>query len=250
MIDTHCHIDLYPNPSNITLQSEHNKIITILVTNLPSSFERAYPYVQGLRYTRLALGLHPLVAYQHSKEKKMFEKFVNKTSYIGEVGIDLSAAGMSTKELQIESFRFVLKSLRNKSKFMTIHSRKAESLVIDILEEEYSYPVVFHWYSGTLNNLNRALLLGHYFSINPAMLYSKHGIKVIERLPPDRVLTETDGPYVKIGKRTAYPKDVFLVKNYLSEVWQINKCDTSKIIKNNFYKLINPLKSPQPDTPR
>jgi len=242
MIDTHCHIDLYPNPSNLILQTERDKIITILVTNLPSSFEIAYSHVKGLRYVRLALGLHPLVACNHNKEKKLFEKFIKQTSYIGEVGLDFSNAGILTKKIQIESFKFVLEIIRNMKKFMTIHSRKAESVILDILEEENRSPVVFHWYSGPLNLIDRALSLGHYFSINPAMINTKHGRKIIERLSFDRVLTETDGPFVKMEKCTAYPKDVSLVENYLSKIWQMNKCDTSNNIKNNFYKLINPLK--------
>lgn len=136
----------------------------------------------------------------------------------------------------------MLKAIQNKPKFMSIHSRKAESEVLDGLEEENRSPVVFHWYSGPLDLIDRVLSLGHYFSINPAMINTTHGRKIIDRLPFDRVLTETDGPFVKMEKRTAYPKDVSLVENYLSEIWQMNKFDTSKNIKNNFHKLINPLK--------
>ncbi|MBE3084708.1 MAG: TatD family hydrolase, partial [Bacteroidetes bacterium] len=157
MIDTHCHIDLYPNPSKLILQTERDRIITILVTNLPSSFEIAYPHVKGFRYIRLALGLHPLFAHEYSVEKRLFEKYVDQTSYIGEVGLDFSSAGISTKEIQIESFKFVLKAIRNKPKFMSIHSRKAESEVLDGLEEENRSPVVFHWYSGPLKTLDRAI---------------------------------------------------------------------------------------------
>lgn len=242
MIDTHCHIDLYPNPSKLILQTERDRIITILVTNLPSSFEIAYSHVKGFRYIRLALGLHPLFAHEYSVEKRLFEKYVDQTSYIGEVGLDFSSAGISTKEIQIESFKFVLKAIRNKPKFMSIHSRKAESEVLDGLEEENRSPVVFHWYSGPLKTLDRAISLGHYFSFNPAMIKSKNGIKIIERIPPERVLTETDGPFVKIGNRTVFPKDVSFVEEYLSVIWKMNKYDTSKNIKNNFYKLINPLR--------
>lgn len=41
----------------------------------------------------------------------------------------------------------------------------------------------------------------------------------------------TDGPFVKIGKRTVYPEDVSLVENYLSEIWRMNKYDTSNNVK-------------------
>jgi len=242
MIDTHCHIDLYQDPSKIALQTERKKITTILVTNLPSSFEKSYPYTRGFKYIRLALGLHPLMAEQHYEEKKLFEKLVNKTSYIGEVGLDFSVNRVATKNIQIESFRFVLKTIKNEPKFISIHSRKAESIILDILEEEKSGPVVFHWYSGSVNDLDKAIINGHYFSINPAMVNSNNGKKIIERIPPERVLTETDGPFVKLGNRVVMPKDVSIVENYLSTSWSEDRNEVSKIIKNNFFKLLEPIR--------
>ena len=116
----------------------------------------------------------------------------------------------------MESFRFVLKVLRGKEKFVTVHSRRAESAVLDMLEEEGRSPVVFHWFSGSTTVLRRALARGHFFSINPAMAGSPNGKKVIAALPPERVLTETDGPFVQVGGRPAVPLDVGLVEDYLA----------------------------------
>jgi len=241
MIDTHCHIDLYQNPTKIALQTEQEKITTILVTNLPSLFEKSYPHTRGFKYIRLALGLHPLMADLHNKEKKLFEKLVDKTSYIGEVGLDFSVNGEATKSIQIESFRFVLNVIKNKPKFISIHSRKAESAVLDILDEEKRVPGVLHWYSGSTSELDRAVSKGHYFSINPAMVNSKSGKKIIDRIPPERILTETDGPFVKLNNTKVLPKDVSIVENYLAILWSKDKNEVSKVIKNNFYKLIHPL---------
>jgi len=242
MIDTHCHIDLYPDPSKLILNIERDKILTILVTNLPSSFNKAFPHVQGLRFIRLGLGLHPLSAQQHVAERRLFEKYVDRTSYIGEIGLDFSKAGISSKGLQLESFKFVIKCIRNKPKFITLHSRRAESTVLAILEEEKRSPVVFHWYSGPLNVLDRAVSLGHYFSINPAMVKSSTGKKIIERLTKDRILTESDGPFIKIGKRAVVPKDVLLVYKYLAILWNQTVEEVSKIIRENFFKIIDPLR--------
>src|SRR5688500_18322765 len=114
MIDTHCHVDLYPRPTEVAASADRAGILTIIVTNLPSTFDRTLPFVQPMKNIMLALGLHPLVAEQHGTEKVRFKELVDKTSYIGEVGLDFSSAGYSTKELQIESFRFVLRALRGK----------------------------------------------------------------------------------------------------------------------------------------
>jgi len=242
MIDTHCHVDLYPRPTEVAAGADRAGILTVIVTNLPSAFERALPFVQPLRNIRLALGLHPLVAEQHEAEREKFTALVDKTSYIGEVGLDFSRAGYSTKELQIESFRFVLRALRGKPKFITLHSRRAESTVLDILEEEGRAPVVFHWYSGSLADLKRALDLGHFFSINPAMFDSPNGRKIVASLPQERVLTESDGPFVKVRGRAAAPADVAYAEEGLASLWEQERHEVTAKIRQNFLELIRPLR--------
>jgi TatD DNase family protein len=242
MIDTHCHVDLYPDPTNVAAAADRAGVLTIIVTNLPSAFDRAYPHMKSFRKMRLALGLHPLVAGQHLAERERFRELIDKTSYVGEIGLDFSRAGYATKDLQVESFRFVLRSLRGMPKFITLHSRRAESVVLDMLEEEERSPVVFHWYSGPLNVLDRALARGHYFSVNPSMTKSPNGQKIINRLPPGRVLTESDGPFVEVKGRPAHPSDVVLVEEYLASVWQMKRTEVSVGIKENFFNLIRPLR--------
>jgi TatD DNase family protein len=242
MIDTHCHVDLYPQPTEIAAASNRAGVLTIVVTNLPSAFDRAYPFVQTMKNIRLAVGLHPLVADQHESERERFCKLIDRTSYVGEVGLDFSRAGYSTKELQIESFRFVLRTLKDKRKFVTLHSRQAESAALDILEEEKRTPVVFHWYTGPLSVLSRAVNQGHFFSINPAMVNSPKGRKIIEAIPEDRALSESDGPFVKIGSRSALPSDVSLVEQYLATVWRMKPSEASAKIRTNFFRLIDPIR--------
>ena len=242
MIDTHCHIDLYPHPTEIAVNTDRAGILTVIVTNLPSAFDRAYPYVKGMRNIRLALGLHPLVAAQHIVERKRFTELAHNTSYIGEIGLDFSRVGVSTKALQVESFRFVLRTLQGKPKFITVHSRQAESAVLDILEEEKRSPVVFHWYSGSVRILERAVDKGHFFSVNPAMIKSQKGKKLIEAIPPDRILTESDGPFVKVGNRCVLPSDVKLVEEFLATVWQKKPSEVSTKIRENFFEIVRSIR--------
>lgn len=242
MIDTHCHIDLYPNPSQTAVDADKAGVLTIIVTNLPSAFDRAYPYVQQMKNIRLALGLHPLVAAQHHNERTRFMALVDRTSYIGEVGLDFSPAGLATKELQYDSFRFILRVLRGKSKFITVHSRQAETAILELLEEEKRSPVVFHWYSGSLTVLARAVAAGHFFSFNPAMVQSAKGRRIIDAVPPERVLSESDGPFVRAGKKPVRPTDVSLVEEYLASVWQVKRSEVSMKIRTNFMDLIRPIR--------
>lgn len=243
MIDAHCHVDLYARPTDIAQRAERAKVLTVMVTNLPTAFEKAYPYVKDFSQIRIALGLHPLLASQHAIERPRFQQLIDKTSYIGEVGLDFSGTGRETKVEQIKSFKFVLATIANRRKFVTVHSRRAESELLDILEDAaYSFPVVFHWYSGPLNVLDRAVGSGHFFSINPAMAISPNGKKIIDRIPPNRVLTETDGPFVKIGSKIVEPSDVTFVEQYLASNWSMPNHSVRQTIRENFMSLVRPIR--------
>jgi TatD DNase family protein len=243
MIDTHCHLDLYPNPTQTASEAQNAGVFSILVTNLPSAFDAAHPHVKQFKKIRLALGLHPLVATSHTDaELQRFKALVAQTSFIGEVGLDFSREGVATKTRQVESFRFVLKCLQG-PKFVTVHSRQAEAAVLDLVDEEYQRPIVFHWYTGTQKNLFAALRRGHFFSINPAMILSPKGRAIIERIPPDRALTESDGPFVKIGQRNAVPSDVALVEIALAKIWRTDQLSARRIVASNFERLIEPLRT-------
>ena len=237
MIDTHCHMDLYPDPSQVARDAKSAGVGTIVVTNLPSAFDRAYPYIGSEKGIKLALGLHPLLARDHPQQRAAFQKLASKTCYIGEVGLDYSPQGYATKDIQIESFRFVLEVLRGRQKFITVHSRRAEADLLALLRAEGRAPVVFHWYSGSLKVMQEILADGHYFSINPGMIGSANGQKLISHLPADRILTESDGPFVTIGPRPAYPWDVAGVEDYLADQWGVTKVDAGKQIKENFVRL-------------
>ena len=236
MLDTHCHLDMYPKPTQIAEGARLAGIGTVAVTNLPSGFEKAYPYVGNVKGIKLALGLHPLHALEHAAQLERFAALVHKTCYIGEVGLDFSTEGLATKDLQLASFRYVLRTIHGRKRFLTVHSRRAETEVLQALaDEQHKDPIVFHWYSGTLRVLENALSQGHYFSVNPAMTESPHGRRIIEYLPRDRVLMESDGPFVQVTKRPALPQDVVIVQEYLCELWKTD--NAGKQLKKNFTDL-------------
>lgn len=243
LIDTHCHIDLYRNPNIIADNIEKEKIITIAVTNLPSYFQLSLKHLKNYKYIRVALGLHPLYAEKHTLlELKKFNEFIYKTSYIGEVGLDFSAEGISNKAKQINSFKHVLSHINDRPRVISIHSRKAEQVVLQMLNDFSIKNSIFHWYSGSLTVLNEILLEGHYFSVNPAMLKSMTGRKIINSIPPNRLLTETDGPFVKINNKPIQFMNIRLVYDYLSSIWNMCHEEVEIQIKKNFRSILLPIK--------
>lgn len=239
MLDTHCHIDLYPDPSRTALDAESEGVFVVCVTNLPSAFLSARPHIRHHKKLRLALGLHPLNAELHTdKELAQFKALVEETSFIGEIGLDFSHEGYETREKQLDSFQFALKCLGNRPKFVTIHSRRAETAVLEMLRQEYPHPVVFHWYSGSLKTLEIAIGHGHFFSINPAMVRTDKGRDTISRIPRKRILTESDGPFIDMGKRPVEPRDVRLVEESLGKMWGVDPLAARGIVLKNFRELL------------
>ena len=219
MVDAHCHLDQYSDPALIAREAKKRGVTIIAVTGLPSHFAAGQSHARTFQNVRLALGLHPLLANQHDAERELFERLLPSTSYIGEVGLDGSRHGKETYRTQLNSFRFVLQCLRSAPKVVSVHSRGAEEAVFALLEEFEIGPVIFHWYTGPLRVAESAADCGHFFSVNPAMLASNTGRRLLRSIPRDRILTETDGPYVRVDSRPAMPWDIVVVASELEQVW-------------------------------
>lgn len=235
MIDAHCHFDMAKNPEKYISDNEKKRIISIGMTNLPSHFQMGVNHVRKFKYIRLALGLHPLKAKEHAKEYSKFTEFVKHTSYIGEVGLDFSREGFSTKEIQIRSFDFVLECIKGQKKILSIHSRRAEKETLEMLIEKKIENAIFHWYSGSINVLKRIIDSGYFLSINSAMVESENGRKIIKEIPKNLILTETDFPFIENS-------NISLIFKYLSNEWGIPELEIEKMIDNNFERLLCKLK--------
>jgi len=195
IIDTHCHFDMMPNPEAYISTKEREGDIVIGMTNLPSHFITGVSHVNVFKHIRLALGLHPLLAAKYRNEIALFKKYIDQTSYIGEIGLDFSKEGIATKNVQIEVLRDLLESLKGKKKIISVHSRKAANTLLDMLCEFNIENVIFHWYSGPVDLIPSIISRGYYLSINEVMTVSKNGRSIIENIPRTRILTESDAPF-------------------------------------------------------
>ncbi len=229
MIDTHCHFDMMPNPEAYIRERERQGDIVIGMTNAPSHFQIGYQHVKHFKHIRLALGFHPLLAHELQEELPLFEQLIDKTSYIGEIGLDFSREGMATKEIQINSLERILSMLSGKNKIISVHSRKAESMLLSLLKAYHIKNVIFHWYTGDLSLISKILDASYFFSINEAMVTTAKGKNIIDILPNNRILTETDSPFNR-------KNNLNKVYSYLSGIG----CN-EQIIDNNFKGLIEKL---------
>jgi TatD DNase family protein len=187
-----------------------------------------------MRFVRPALGFHPLAVAGNEGELPLFLTLLRDVQFVGEIGLDSSREGASTYTEQLRVFRAIAAQLVGKRRFVTLHSRGAEEDVADILHESGVTECVFHWFSGGPKALRTVIERGHYFSINPAMVATQKGRSLITLVPRDRILTETDGPYVKVAGRLANPCDVRGVLSGIADIWGTAVEDVEAQVAENF----------------
>lgn len=195
IIDTHCHYDIMPSPEIYIQEVEQRGDCVIGMTNLPRHFVVGRGFVSSYQHVRLALGFHPQLVANNLNQLTVFKENIDNTSYIGEIGLDFSKDYIETKDTQIKSLDQILGYLENKRKIISVHSRGAEIETLSLLRKHNIRNVIFHWYSGSPELVPAILNCGYYFSINEAMTRSASGRRIIECVPSDRILTESDAPY-------------------------------------------------------
>jgi TatD DNase family protein len=238
-VDSHCHVDLYPDYLELIEETERAGVYTIGVTNTPSVFRRCLSLTQG-KFVRAALGLHPqLVAQRHSELALMLD-MLTETRYIGEIGLDFGTSDASERTLQEKVFATILdRCAAFPEKVLTVHSRRAARKVVSVIGNSYPCSVILHWFSGSQRELEDAIAAGFYFSANSAMLTSEKGRKLLARIPRERLLTESDGPFVSVNGKPDRPKNMPNVVLGLAELLEINRDEMAEIIYENFRRILD-----------
>jgi len=232
VIDTHCHLGQYKNPNDAL----DDDVLVIAMTSSPGEFQRLRRSFKDAKKVRFALGLHPMLAVRFSPgDLREFDAEAQRTSYIGEVGLDFSAH-RSTWARQEGVFRHVLQHTTHK--VVSVHSRRAETRVAELLEEQRPGAAIFHWYSGGVRTLDELVGAGHFFSVGPAMLTSLKGRRLTSHIPLQQALVETDGPFVRAGGKVIRPRDVRLVYDYFAGIWSLPLDRVIERVRQNFAALV------------
>jgi len=239
LIDLHCHLDLYPDPSAVAARCAELGLYVLSVTTVPSAFEGTVALAPAGARIRTALGLHPELAATRVSELPVFERLLPRTRYVGEIGLDGSREHRSTLDTQRAVFREVLRlCARAGGKVLSIHSRGATSAVLDALESEPTAGTpVLHWYVGNAKQVTRAAEMGCWFSVGPTMLASARGMAGAAAMPHDRVLPESDGPFAVLEGRPAYPWDAWSIVPRLAELWGDTHEGAARTLRKNLKRL-------------
>lgn len=239
MIDFHCHLDLYPDPHAVVRECVARGIYVLSVTTTPSAWTGTAALARDAPRIRTALGLHPQIAHERKGELPLFERLLPEVRYVGETGLDGGPESKRHWQDQVTTFTRILELCEKAGgRVLTIHSRRAARPVLDTLARHpgAGRPIL-HWFSGTPRELARAVDLGCWFSIGPAMLAGEKGRALAAKMPSDRVLTETDGPFAQLDGRPALPWDTEKAIASLAEVWGRPVAEVRAQIRNNLHHL-------------
>jgi TatD DNase family protein len=218
LIDTHCHLHHYDNPEKLIASVKEQGIKVHLVTVHPSEYTECLKLTADCENIHVSLGMFPLYIDKYSEEMDFFTKVLPDCKFIGEIGLDYTV-----EEREREAQRLLFKEIISKcdelgGKVLSVHSRRSADDVFKIIGDDFNGTVIMHWYSGSAELVKNAPE-NVYFSVNPAMLKSRQGKEVLAALPRNKVLTETDGPYIKLNEKPAVPADISITVNALSTRW-------------------------------
>lgn len=214
--DTHCHLDLMLSPDVAASESAALGLGLFDCGVDPRDFAAAKK--RASRYPNIiaGAGLHPWWLADGRcgpAEVNLLCEVADQERYIGEVGLDFSARFAGSEPLQIQALDRLCDALVQHpltGRVISIHAVRSAGTVLDVLESHGllipnsdSPVIIFHWFSGTSDEFNRARSAGCYFSINERMLAIKRGREYARQIPLDRLLLETDAPAEPSAETTA-----------------------------------------------
>ena len=207
LFDAHCHLDLMAHPDAVADEATTLGLVLFDCGVDPHDFARAKKRACSRSNIFAGIGLHPWWLADGrcgNAEINLLCEVAAQERLIGEVGLDFSARFAGSEPLQVQALDRLCDALVQHplaGRVISIHAARSAGTVLDALESyglltpsPNSPVIIFHWFSGTSDELVRARNAGCFFSVNERMLASKRGREYARQIPLDRLLLETDAP--------------------------------------------------------
>lgn len=241
LFDAHCHLDLMAHPDAVADEATALGLGLFDCGVDPRDFASAHGRVRRLPTVIKGIGLHPWWLADGRcgpAEVNLLCEVAVQERYIGEVGLDFSARFAGSELLQIQTLNRLCDTLVQHpltGRVISIHAVRSAGAVLDVLESHGllipnpdSPAIIFHWFSGTSDELIRARNAGCYFSVNERMLASKRGREYARQIPLDRLLLETDAPAEPNTETSAQSLIRSLTKTSM-RIASLKNCDAKHI---------------------
>ena len=259
MVDSHCHIagpefadDLDEVIARATAAGVSHALVIIAADDQPE-IDQARTVAERWNGVRFSIGVHPHAAGKFSAEPAAAARAVAAamdvqplTRGLGEIGLDYHY-DFSPRDAQQEVFRSQIGLARERRLPIVIHTREADDDTFRLLAEEKAsdVPVVLHCFTGDRSVARRALDAGYYLSLAGIVTVPRAlELQEVARLVPlDRLLVETDSPYLAPpphrGKRNE-PAHVVRVVEVIGELKGLSRDDVAFATAENFVRIFAP----------
>lgn len=237
--DCHSHLDFYSDKKidSVIKNAKKNKVGIIVVNSVNlKSLKKIFKLADKYDLIKIAAGLYP-EKNLNLKKYQEFEKFVKKHKKniiaIGEIGLDSTETlNMKTQE---QIFRKQLDLAQEWGIPVIVHSRKQESKVIEILNSYSKLIKIMHCFHGKLKLLNSVDKNTH-FSIPTNVVRSEHFQKMLLLVSKDKILTETDTPYLSPHKDIQENESSFIMESIkiISKIWGVSRKKAENMLESNF----------------
>ena len=253
IVDSHCHLnfpqfkDKLDEIVNRALDKGVSKMLTISTKlNEISKLEdisKTYSEV----YNSVGVHPHECKNYKDLCLEDLLKYTKNpKCIGIGESGLDFYYEN-SPKELQIELFKIHIEAARKSFLPLIVHTRAADSETIEILQNEMKrgkFAGLIHCFSTTRELAEKAIDLGFYISLSGIITFNKSNElrNIVKELPLNRLLVETDAPYLTpepYRGKCNEPSYVVHTAKYLANIMNVDIDTVANKTTENFNKLFN-----------
>ena len=252
MIDSHCHLDqepMYTDLNNVILRSKKvglEKILSICTTK--ESFDKILKIIDFDPIIYGTFGIHP---HETSKEKFKKNEIISnikknkKIIAVGESGLDFFY-NHSDKQNQIISFKSHIEAAIELDVPIIVHSRNAENDTYEILKSycHLDPKILMHCFTGSSEFAYKLLTLNSYFSASGIITFNKSNDlqETFKLIPKDKLLIETDSPYlapVPMRGKKNEPSYIKYTLKKLAEIKNSEMNEIEKITSKNFNFLFN-----------
>lgn len=250
LVDSHCHLDRldyetrHQDIADVVNKAQQQGIeyllsVCVTLNDYPAMAELVQPFKQIFS----SCGVHPL--YEEALDQALLLQYAqdDKVVAVGETGLDFFYSP-ETKDKQMDSFRRQIQIAKQVNKPLIVHTRQAREETLNILREEGAAQVggVLHCFTESLEMAEAAMEMGFYISVSGIVTFknSKALQAVIKAIPLDRLLVETDSPYLAPvphrGKENepAFTRDV---AKFVAELKGISIQELEEATTTNFFKL-------------
>ncbi|CAN5408940.1 TatD family hydrolase [soil metagenome] len=256
LIDTHCHIHdpvAFPDPeatldAALAVGVDH----VIVAGTHPEDWHRAVRFAEKHDNVHAIAGWHPTSSLPYAGDLAELRDVLchPKVLAMGEIGLDFHWDNVPPDQ-QRRALVDQLDLAQELNMPVVFHARKAYAELLDILEERPRLPYLFHFFAGNIEEAKRAIALDSYFGIDGPITYknSEDLRSVVKQLPLNRIVLETDSPYlapVPMRGKPNQPAFTRYVAEFLVGVLDLPESEIASITTQNAVRFFSHSKAFRP----